>query len=394
MKSNIYNLGTTVLFVLLSLQSISQSLDDIYRGHLKNDFYYVNSNFSHLLYITDDGENVEIKNRNAFWNNQYVTDPTPGKIYSLYNSGITESNDYGKTFTMLSQSWMNAYTGINAIQGGEIAGLYYIGASSSGNGSCYLITTDAFLNVKPVNYYPLEVGFTPDEFYSCAGVDSNFCLTHSINSGISFDTMNIADTIINDYYHFYKLSRGSQPGELFLVTMFPSINWHYRLYHSIDYGATWAEKNTPEGIYDPYFTAGRGDCKFFIVNVSWYGEPDYTLDIYTSSDCGETYSKNTHKLPTYAGTAERTSIITNLKLSPNPAKDFMIINYSLSKPSDLTAIVYNQLGEKHIQIPQFRQNTGDFSLRLNLEGLPAGMYSVQIVAGVESIATGKFIISH
>ena len=72
----------------------------------------------------------------------------------------------------------------------------------------------------------------------------------------------------------------------------------------------------------------------------------------------------------------------------------MIINYSLSKPSDLTAIVYNQLGEKHIQIPQFRQNTGDFSLRLNLEGLPAGMYSVQIVAGVESIATGKFIISH
>ena len=393
MRTINYSLNITFLILALATQVFCQSLDDAYRGHTSNDFYFVNTTFSQLSYITDDGQNIELKNSKAFRNNQYVADTAPGKIYSLYNSGITESNDYGKTFNMLSQSWMNADTGIFAIKGGEIGGLYYIGATCSDKSILYLKTSDYFSNVEPINYYPMEVGFTPGEFYRGYATDSNIFLTHTMNSGISYDTICISDTIVNDYFLFYKLSRGSVSGELFLVTMLPAVNWYYRLYHSTDYGATWVEKNIPSGVYDAYFTAGRGNCKFYIVNVSWYGEPNYKLDIYASDDCGETYTKYTHELPTFLGLAERKSSSSSMICMPNPAIGHTSIKCNLTKSSSISIAVFNAQGTCVVRSAPEWQQAGEFVKTIDLTGLVAGLHSVQILADGKTIAASKLIIA-
>jgi len=392
MKPITYIVNTSILTLALATQVFCQTLSDVYRGHSVDDLYFVYTSVFQISYITDDGQNIEIKNSNAFWDNQYVTDTTPGKMYSLYNSGITESNDYGKTFTMISQSWMNADTGIFAIKGGEIGGLYYIGATCTNKSLLCLKTLDYFSHIEPISYYPLEVGFTPDEFYCGNANDSNFYLTHTINSGISYDTMYISDTIINDYYLFSKLSRGSVPGELYLVTMLPAVNWYYQLYHSIDYGATWVEKNIPEGLYEAYFTAGRGNCKFYIVDVSWYGQPDYKLDIYASNDCGESYTKYTHELPSFLGLAESNTTLSRLKIIPNPAKDHVTISCILNNSSSISTTVYNSQGMCVLQsAPSWE--SANFERTIQVENLPQGLYSIQLQSDNQTVSTGKFIIS-
>lgn len=392
MKPINFCLCTSFLILTLATQGFGQTLSDVYRGHSSDDFYFIYTNFFHLSYITDDGQNIELKNSKAFWNNQYIADSTPGKMYSLNNSGITESNDFGKTFTMLTQSWINADTGIFAIKGGEIGGLYYIGASCSNQSFLYLKTSDSFSNIEPTNYYPLEVGFTAGEFYGGYTTDSNPYLTHTVNSGISYDTMYIADTIINDYYRFYKLSRGSVSGELFLVTMLPAVNWYYRLYHSTDYGATWVEKNIPTGLNEAYFTAGRGNCKFYIVDVSWKGEPDYKLDIYASDDCGESYTKYTHELPTFLGLAESNTALSKLKIIPNPATDHVTISSNLNHSSSISVTVYNSQGMCVLHSAPSRESA-NFEKTIQVDNLPPGLYSIQLQSDNQTISTGKFIVS-
>lgn len=395
MKSIIYLLGTALILLILTSRVFCQTLSDVYRGHSTNDFYYVNTSLFHLYYITDDGKDIELKNSQAFWHNQYVTERTPEKLYSLYDEGIAESSDYGKTFNMLTPAWANADTGILNISGGEIPGLFYIAARCYSTQSLiYFKTDDSFEHIEPVNYFPLEVGHVPGEFYSGYLGGPDYYLTHTINNGISYDTMYIADTIFNGNFLLYKLSRGAVSGELFMVTFQPYyVNWQYRLYHSIDYGATWTRKNTPDNLNDVKFTAARDSCKFYIVDRWWNGEPDYTLNIYVSTDCGESYTKYTYMLPTYVGIAESKKAISNLAFSPNPAKDFVSIGYKQDKPGKITLRFYSNDGKLVDNFTTEKQNQGEQSLNYQCGKLKPGIYSIVIQNAGGETQTGKFVVT-
>jgi hypothetical protein len=392
MKSIVYILNTSILILSFVSNVFSQSLDDAYRGHSTDDFYFVNTAWFHLYYINDDGNNIVLKNTRAGWHKQYVTESTPGVIFTLQEEGIAKSLDYGNTFSELSPSWLNADTSIHSIRGGEVAGLFYTGALSYGDPNwLYFKTFDSFSTIEAIGNYPLEVGFAADEYYGGNFPYSNSYLTHTMNAGMTYDTMYIADTIINENFRFWKLSRGAMPGELYMVTMLPAAIWDYQLYHSIDYGATWTEKNIPSGLSEGYFTAGRGNCKFYVVDKSWNGNPNYTMDIYASSDCGETYTKHTYQLPTYLNIEERNRTISNLAFSPNPTSDQTSVSCTIARPAMVSLAVYNSLGKCVLQTSAEMQQAGVFSKVINFRDQASGLYSVHIVADGEIVSIGKLL---
>jgi len=394
MKSIVYILNTSILILSFVSNVFSQSQDDAYRGNSTNDFYFRNTTWSHLYHITDDGKNIVLKNAITGSQNKYVTETMPGVIFTLQDLGIAKSVDYGNTFSKLSPSWLSADTGIHYLTGGEVPGLFYLGAICySTLNWLYFKTLDSFSSVEVIDYNPIEVGFAADEYYGGNFSVTNPYLTHTLDGGITYDTMYISDTIINSYYQIYKLSRGAVPGELYMVTMFPAFSWDFHLYQSVDYGASWTEKNIPSGLSEGYFTAGRGNCKFYVVDKSWNGNPNYTMDIYASSDCGETYTKYTYQLPTYLGVDEKERRISSLAFTPNPSSNQTTISCTTAKPSMVSVAVYNSLGKCVLQTSAEMQQAGVFSKVINFRDQASGLYSVHIVADGEIVAMGKLIVT-
>lgn len=392
MKSINYLLNAFILVFTLTSAVFSQSLDDAYRGHTTNDFYYMGCGALYWCYITDDGQHVELKKTDAFWHQQYVSETTPGKIYSICNSDIVESNDYGKTYASLSPPAFQADTTVRYIEGGE-GTLYLAAYCSNPPMNLYFRTTDSFLTKEQVNYFPMEAGFTPDEFYSGFMAGNITCLTHTMDNGITYDTMPISDTIINNNYRLYKLNRGAVAGELYLVTFFPiPVIWDYRLYHSIDYGATWVKKRMPNSTrYDPKFTPGRGNCKFYIADYSWNGEPYYTLKVYVSTDCGETYSSYTHLLPSFVGTKKAENAEYDFTISRNPVTDQFSLTYNLSSAEKISVQLFTMEGKLIEKLVNENQSPGLHSIEYNCSKLQCGIYALVLSSEKGIIKTNKLV---
>ena len=76
---------------------------------------------------------------------------------------------------------------------------------------------------------------------------------------------------------------------------------------------------------------------------------------------------------------------------PNPASDFIQIDYSLSASANVTLRVFNYLGAKIISIDNGMQSTGKHSLKLETDFLPAGIYIIQIEKGSATV-NGKLAV--
>lgn len=64
----------------------------------------------------------------------------------------------------------------------------------------------------------------------------------------------------------------------------------------------------------------------------------------------------------------------NLRLLPNPVKDFLTVSYTLSVPQDVTITLYDVMGKVVLnEVIQYRQ-PGKQSMTLNLNGYEAGLY--------------------
>ncbi|MAT38337.1 MAG: hypothetical protein CL946_01900, partial [Ectothiorhodospiraceae bacterium] len=68
---------------------------------------------------------------------------------------------------------------------------------------------------------------------------------------------------------------------------------------------------------------------------------------------------------------------------PNPAAGSVSLTYSLETAGTITIAVYDQLGRKVRTLHQGTMQRGTHSERLDLTGLPAGVYSVVLNAGTE-----------
>jgi hypothetical protein len=89
--------------------------------------------------------------------------------------------------------------------------------------------------------------------------------------------------------------------------------------------------------------------------------------------------------------ADRSTASDVFRFFPNPANNFVQINYSVSSPANVTICMMNYLGAEVTVFNQGIQCPGNYCLKLETANLPPGIYFIRFQKG--SIATtGKLVI--
>jgi hypothetical protein len=79
-----------------------------------------------------------------------------------------------------------------------------------------------------------------------------------------------------------------------------------------------------------------------------------------------------------------------VSVSPNPASDFVMINYNLEKSDDVKLSVNNASGQL-VYHNETKMTKGKNSLSVNLKKFAAGIYTVNTTIG-EKTYTSKFVV--
>ena len=117
--------------------------------------------------------------------------------------------------------------------------------------------------------------------------------------------------------------------------------------------------------------------------------PKYTIDwtmgefaIETVSMDGKMYTQGFHQpiqIITTSAPAARAGIVYNISIAPNPV--LSTLNFSIS--SVKTVKVFVTLADIHgIVFKQYHVNSANGSLQINMNGLPAGTYTITVRDGV------------
>lgn len=77
---------------------------------------------------------------------------------------------------------------------------------------------------------------------------------------------------------------------------------------------------------------------------------------------------------------------------PNPFNPETIITYSLSQSGQTSLVIYNLLGERIKTLINQYQSIGNYSYKLNLGGLPSGIYIYTLISG-NTISSKKMILT-
>jgi len=386
---------------------------DFFRGHDSTDLYvfgrtaYSSSNYN-IIHFINYGGTIQIENNHANNAGNYSAEKTPGKIFGHAFDLFYSSVDYGKTVTGLSV-FVNDYTTIDRIYGGEIPGDYIVEGSDCSiyMGPCGVIykTFDSFQHFTFVadsqrSIHFGEPGMISGELFQIPTINGQAFLSHSLDYGATYDTIPISSSVVNLNMGVrpFVLSRGTQRGELFLVTQDTTVssNVQYKIYHSNNYGTAWDLKSTH--VFDSAsqnFTAGRKQCSFYMANLKATPNSDFfTLQIYYSSDCGVTFQEFEYLLSPDVGTAELKS--TNdekIRFSPNPANGKTSLCFELAKTSSVSIECYDELGKciwikKPETIP-----AGTVKKSIDIEDFHPGCYFFKIKIDNQKVLVGKLSIA-
>ncbi len=80
-------------------------------------------------------------------------------------------------------------------------------------------------------------------------------------------------------------------------------------------------------------------------------------------------------------------------LYPNPANDFVTVEYSLNKEADFSMEVYNLVGEVTTTFPHANLGEGNYTTRLNTSDYTNGIYFIVLKENGKSVQTLKFVVS-
>lgn len=95
---------------------------------------------------------------------------------------------------------------------------------------------------------------------------------------------------------------------------------------------------------------------------------------------------------TIVGVREYTNFLQNISISPNPAKAFVNIDYSLTKPSKLSISILDVTGKLIDAVESEKEfEAGNYNKRYSIEHLSSGIYFIRFKTenGVE---TKKLIV--
>ncbi len=403
----------TILFILLCLGSLLLNFDtyaQITRGaqpgeiYISTEWYMDNFGQIHyaILHSTDNGETFSLKYENTentppgeMQVGRVLADATPGALYNYGNNELWVSFEYGENW-----EYMEDYPGYTSFYSGVNQGLIF-----KGNNQGFFKSTDyaATFELLPISVTcPFtEVGFAESEFYGIygeAGMYYNF--VHTIDYGQTYSETPIDSAVafwqIGGY--FPQISRGTEPGKLYLVSWWP--DYHYKIFHSVDTGYSWIEKYESDFInqyfWEVYYTAGRQPGSFYVMRSTL--DPTFNhrmLYIDYSNDYGETFTTYFHDLDstiTSLNPIKKPEL--NVTSYPNPFKDKATISFQL--PGNCNNAVLNIYNNYGILIRQFdvcgkeeQQWDGSNSSGITVK---SGLYFYKISSNEFSTSLNKLLI--
>ncbi len=353
---------------------------------------------------TDNGQSLSVQFKYIwpFWWNNIYGDSLPGTIYNTMpgvGDSIGVSHDYGQTY-MLKYNYVSGY---HQFAGGCLKGEMYLQNANSSQKVLYRFTNFAD-SVQLVNsdlndsLYILEPGTLAGELYAIKwpfGISYNRPLRLALSSdyGQNF-SVTLIDTCIIDSIANYTISRGSDPGELYLTG--DDFMYRYHVYHSTDYGHTFELKYITDSWQDPYhsvsFTAGRTPGTFYIMN--WKNCPGGWLysacvEIYFSRDYGSTYTVYYHELDsTFTSIKKEPGIRPVLSIFPNPAADKFSVELH-KNPDGADIEVYDLFGCQKFKT-FLKPTQGE--VEVDAGSWSKGIYVVKVLAGSRVLGIEKVVI--
>ena len=300
-----------ILMLMLAFLYGSTAQAQITRGavpaeiYISTDWYVDNFNDLHyaIFHSSDNGENITLKYENIevpppgeMQVGHVLGDATPGALYNWGWNELWVSFDYG-------ESWEYKEDGPDHVRylSGQSNGTIFkiIGAelSQSDNyGNDFLVITN------PICCPIREPGYYLGEFYGINGnIGEGLFLDHTLDFANTYTEIPIDSSVA--FYsvsgHYPQISRGTEPGELYLVSWWP--DYHYKVFHSIDTGYSWTEKYESDYINVYYwrvsYTAGREPGSFYVLRSRICPAGDHIwLYIDYSNDYGETFTTYFHDL--------------------------------------------------------------------------------------------------
>lgn len=321
-------------------------------GDAMPDIVYNYSN-TKLWVSIDKGENWELNDENPT-NTNFFSSVEPGLVFKGNTDGFFKSIDFGETFTLMEISVICPFD---------------------------------------------EVGFAEAEFFGVYKYLSDYYnFVHTIDYGQTYTEIELDSTVA--YWSLGGqtpgVSRGSEPGELYLISWTP--DYHYKVFHSIDTGYSWTQKYE-SGYIDIYwwgvtYTAGREPGSFYVTRARINPDGNHVwLYIDHSSDYGETFTTYFHDLDsTYTSVDEPLKSEIELSSYPNPFSNSITIHFQIppncSKPE---LNIYNNQGVLIMQfniVGQNSQQWDGWDFYGNI--VPKGVYFYQLsyddrVSGVKKI---------
>jgi hypothetical protein len=85
--------------------------------------------------------------------------------------------------------------------------------------------------------------------------------------------------------------------------------------------------------------------------------------------------------------------LLRFKAFPNPAKEYVMLDYSLHEKGNVNIEIYNMQGLLIERINQGLQHPGGYNFRINTQHLAAGTYICRVQQNNESV-TQKIIVKH
>ena len=355
----------TLLFILAFLYGLTVQAQ--VRGALPGEIYisgitYIGYEGQHyaVFYSSNNGETMTLQYKNfenqsgVMWVGDVLGDATPGAIYNNYFYGTNElwvSFDYGVNWQEVDNFGLTpTYT--SGCLGGEI---YRCCADVQGTIWRSTDFGNNFEEVRDGIKIKLEVDVTPGNVYGFANYpypQVGYYLSYSNDYALNFIEIPIDSAVA--FWQIAgihpKISRGTEPGELYLVSWWP--DYHYKIFHSTDTGYTWTQK-FESGFIDIYdwsvsYTAGRQPGSFYVTRSTY--DPTHNhrlLYIDYSDDYGETFTTYFHELDSLF-TAVAAIHKTDFRLSayPNPFSGNTTIVFDVPENWKVPVLnIYNIYGE-------------------------------------------------
>ena len=131
-----------------------------------------------------------------------------------------------------------------------------------------------------------------------------------------------------------------------------------------------------DGFYELQYTGGVANGHMFVTTVNDAGSTFSTLWNYDGTYNFDEASASSN-VNTVVG-IEEVSLSTGVSVYPNPANDFINVAYGLTNNSVVTVDVINVLGERVMTEYVGSQAAGNYTSRLDVSNLSAGVYMLNV----------------